>query len=169
LQEPDCQHPYKISYHWEEGVAPARNVLVRMLREEHLPVKVLLTQRSLLDVVPLRSGKGQSTRYVALRWGIPFDRVLYYARRASDHGALSGHFLGVLGADHAEDLDSARDLPSVYVAEKPNFAGLWEGIQAYRFDSDIFIPKSAKGLEPDGEGEESVLSADLTIHTGEEA
>ena len=36
-----------------------------------------------LDVIPIRSGKGQAIRYVAMRWGLPADKVLVYARRGS--------------------------------------------------------------------------------------
>jgi len=163
------QHHFKISYNYESGVAPRRREIQRLLRENDLRVKVLLSGSRWLDVIPLRSGKGQAIRYVAMRWGIPADRLLFYARRGSDHGALSGQFLGVLGSDHAPELNPSSSLPRVYLSKKPNFMGLLEGIQAYQFDSSITVPKSASGLNPEeADPHESVLSADLVVHRGDE-
>ncbi len=167
-EEEGRQHRFKISYTWESGVAPGRREIQKRLRERNLPVKVLLSDGFFLDVIPLRSGKGQAVRYVAMRWGIPADKVLYYARRGNDHEALSGQFLGVLGSDHAKELKPCRKLPRVYLAERPNFEGLLEGFRAYRFDSDIRIPDCARGMLPDEDRqEEAVLSPDVVAHAGD--
>jgi hypothetical protein len=104
-----------------------------------------------------------------MRWGIPADRVLFYARRGSDYEALSGQFLGVLGGDHALELKSTTSLPRVYLAEKPNFAGLVEGIRAYQFDGGIEVPESAEGLHPEeAEEQEAVLAPDMIAHSSDE-
>lgn len=170
LQEEDGrQHRFKISYTWDSAVAPRRREIQKMLREQNLPVKVLLSDGFFLDVIPLRSGKGQAVRYVSMRWGIPAEKVLYYARRGNDHEALSGQFLGVLGSDHAKELRPCRKLPRVYLAEKPNFEGLWEGIRAYGFDDNIRVPESAIGVPETGDSfNEGVLSPDLVVHGGDE-
>lgn len=168
-EEPGHQHRFKISYHFEKGVAPRRKEIQRLLRENGLRAKVILSQGKWLDVIPLRSGKGQAIRYVTMRWGIPADRVLFYARRGSDYEALSGQFLGVLGGDHALELKSTTSLPRVYLAEKPNFAGLVEGIEAYQFDGGIEVPESAEGLHPEeAEEQEAVLAPDMIAHSSDE-
>ncbi|MCB1063693.1 MAG: glycosyltransferase [Verrucomicrobiae bacterium] len=160
------QHRFKISYLWDAQVAPRRREIQKRLRARNLHVKVLLSDNFFLDVIPLRSGKGQALRYVAMRWGIPSDKVLFYARRGSDHEALTSQFLGVLGSDHAAELKSARNLPRVYLATQPSFMGLREGIRAYQFDSNIRVPESASGLEPgDGPQQEAVLSPDVVVHS----
>lgn len=170
LQEgKDRQHRFKISYIWEKGLAPRRREIQRLLRERNLPATVLLSDGCFLDVIPLRSGKGQAVRYVTIRWGIPADQVLYYARRGSDHSALSGQFLGVLGSDHSGELDPSRRLPRVYLADKPNFMGLLEGIRAYGFDSHIRVPESARGAPPEeGDADEAVLSPDVIVHPADD-
>ena len=95
-------------------------------------------------------------------------KVLFFARRGSDHEALSGQFLGVLAADHAPELKPSANLPRVYLAKGANFAGLLEGIRAYQFDASIRVPESASGLEPDGEASrESVLSPDVVANSDE--
>ena len=166
--EPDHQHPFKISFLYDASRAPRRRAIQRMLRERKIPAKVLLSDDFFLDVVPLRSGKGQAMRYVAMRWGIPADHVLFFARRGSDHEALSGQFLGVLASDHYPELDPCKHLPRVYVTEAPNYVGLLEGIRAYQFDGGIRVPESARGLEPDREMEqESVLSPDVVAHSAD--
>lgn len=162
------QHRFKISYHFEKGIAPKRREIHRLLRERNLPAKVILSQGQFLDVVPVRSGKGHAIRYIAMRWGIPADKVLFYARRGSDYEALSGQFLGVLGSDHALELKPSTSLPRVYLAKTPNFAGLLEGLEAYHFDSLIRVPESAQGLQPEeAKEQESVLAPDTVAHTSD--
>lgn len=168
-EEEGRQHQFKISYHFEKGEAPRRREIQRLLRENDLPAKVILSQGQWLDVIPIRSGKGQAIRYVTMRWGIPAERVLFYARRGSDYEALSGQFLGVLGGDHSLELKSTRSLPRVYQAKLPNFAGLVAGIEAYSFDGGIEVPESASGLEPDmAEDSEAVLAPDMVAHMTDE-
>ncbi len=161
------QHRFKVSYTWEAGVAPRRGEIQRRLREKKLPAKVLLSDDCWLDVIPIRSGKGQAIRYVAMRWGIPADKVLFYARRGSDYEALSGQFLGVLGSDHSGELRPSSRLPRVYLAERPNFQGLLEGVRAYRFEGDIRIPESARGVfdGTDQPPDEAALSPDMVVHS----
>ncbi len=167
LQEgPGSQHRFKVSFEFEEPTSPdARRNIQKILRGNGLPAKVLLSEGRWLDIVPLRSGKGQAIRYVAMRWGIPADRLLFYARRGSDYEALSGQFLAVLGSDHSLELHPSKSLPRVYVSKTPNFAGLWEGIKAYGFDGGIRIPESARGHQPEeSEIEEAVLAPDMVAH-----
>lgn len=162
------QHHFKISYDYVREVAPRRKEIQKLLRESNLPAKVILSEDQLLDVVPLRSGKGQAIRYITMRWGIPADRVLFYARRGSDYEALSGQFLGVLGSDHCLELKATTSLPRVYLAQSPNFIGLLEGIEAYQFDGDIQIPESARGLQAEkSENQEAVLSPDMVVHNND--
>lgn len=164
------QHRFKISYEISAQAAPKRRRdIQKLLRENNLQAKVLLSQGRWLDIVPLRSGKGQAIRYVTMRWGIPADRVLFYARRGSDYEAMSGQFLAVLGADHSLELNPSKSLPRVYVSKKPNFSGLWDGIRAYGFhDGEIRIPKSASGLQPEeAEENESVLAPDFVAHVND--
>ncbi len=164
------QHRFKISYIYDAEKAPRRRQIQKLLRRKNLQAKVLLSEGQWLDVIPQRSGKGQAIRYVALRWGIPADQLLFYARRGSDYEALSGQFLGVLGSDHANELKLSQHLPRVYCSKTPNFVGLLEGVKAYRFfDESIQVPEVAKGLEgAEDHEDEAVLSADVMVHTGEE-
>ncbi|MAS94289.1 MAG: HAD family hydrolase [Verrucomicrobiales bacterium] len=164
-EEEGRQHQFKISYNYEKGVAPRRREIQKLLRENNIPAKVILSMGCWLDVIPLRSGKGNAIRYIAMRWGIPADKVLFYARRGSDYEALSGQFLAVLGSDHSLELKSTASLPRVYLAKNPNFAGLLEGVEAYQFDGEIRVPDSAKRLMPEeAEERESVLSPDMVVH-----
>ncbi len=168
LQEnEDHQHRFKISYHFDPGAAPRRREIQKRLRQENISAKVLLSQGKWLDVIPLRSGKGLAIRYLAMKWGIQADRILFYARRGSDYEALSGQFLAVLGSDHSLELSQTVSLPRVYLAKAPNFSGFLEGIVAYQFHREICIPESALGrMPPEGSNEsEAVLSPDLTVHT----
>ena len=156
------QHEFKISYDYDPAEAPTRAQIQRQLRKLGLPAKVLLSSKRWLDVIPLRSGKGQAIRYVAMRWGLPADKVLVYARRGTDYEALSGQYLAVLAGDHAPELKPSSKLPRVYLAERPNFAGLIEGIRAYHFDSVVRVPESAGGMDPDVAHHDAVLAPDFT-------
>jgi len=164
-EEPDHQHRFKISYHLDSKVAPRRREIQRLLRKRDLPAKVILSQSRWLDVIPVRSGKGHAIRYLAMRWGLPADRILYYARRGSDYEALSGQFLAVIGSDHSIELTPSTNLPRVYLAKKPSFSGLLEGIDAYHFDDVIQVPLSARGVTPESSDVgEAVLAPDLSAH-----
>jgi sucrose-phosphate synthase len=172
LQEgADRQHRFKISYE-VKGNDPSlpRQKIQKLLRENNIRAKVLLSQGRWLDVIPLRSGKGQAIRYVAMRWGIPAHRVLIYARRGSDYEALSGQFLAVLGSDHSLELQTSGSLPRVYQSGLPNFEGLYDGIEAYGFDrGTIRIPEGASSLQPeDAEIKESVLAPDMVAHMSDD-
>ena len=164
------QHRFKISYIYDAEKAPRRRQIQKLLRKKNLQAKVLLSEGLWLDVIPQRSGKGQAIRYVALRWGIPADQLLFYARRGSDYEALSGQFLGVLGSDHASELKLSQNLPRVYCSRAHNFVGLLEGVKAYHFfDESIKVPEVAKGLEgTDDNEDEALLSTDVMVHTSEE-
>lgn len=167
---PGRQHRFKISYHYDKSKAPRRHLIHKLLRQEHLSAKVILSEGRWLDVIPLRSGKGQAIRYISMKWGIPVDHILFHARRGSDYGALSGSLLAVLGSDHSLELRQTTNLPRVYLAKSPNFSGFLEGIEAYQFDGRIRIPQSALGgVPPEGADEpEAVLSHDMIAHTSYE-
>ncbi|MEM7699383.1 MAG: HAD family hydrolase, partial [Verrucomicrobiota bacterium] len=167
-EEPGRQQQFKISYDYEKGVAPPRREIQRHLRENSVSAKVILSEGKFLDVIPLRSGKGNAIRYLTMRWGIPADRVLVHARRGSDYEALSGQFLAVLSADHSLELRKSVSLPRVFLSERPNYGGLLEGIFSYGFDDRIMVPDAADDLEQHDVSEpEAVLSPDMVAHLNE--
>lgn len=169
-EEEGHQHHFKISYHYDRTTAPPRREIQRLLRGQNISAKVILSGGRFLDIIPLRSGKGQAIRYLSMKWGIPMNRTLFHARRGSDYEALSGRILAVLPSNHNLELSKTRKLPSVYTAATPGFVGLLEGITAYQFDKDIQVPESARGSHSEEKVDfsEAVLSPDLLAHTSNE-
>ena len=130
--------------------------LQRILREEGIAAKVMVTARSYVDVVPLRSGKDVALRYIEHRWGIEPGRIFYFACYGNDMGAVRGRNLSVVPADGDRILRQFSARPRIYLAREKGLAGFFEGLDHYRFLEESHPPK------PDEEpGDDSVSQIEL--------
>ena len=156
LQEDRHQHLFKVSYLMDGSQAPGRMALQRILREEGIAAKVMVTARSYVDVVPLRSGKDVALRYIEHRWGIEPGRIFYFACYGNDMGAVRGRNLSVVPADGDRILRQFSARPRIYHAREKGLAGFFEGLDHYRFLEESHPPK------PDEEpGDDSVSQIEL--------
>ncbi len=133
-EEPFRQHRFKISYNLSPDSSTTLESVSRTLRKAGLQTKVILTEGTLLDVLPLRSGKGNAIRHLAMKWDIAANNILVFARHGNDAGALRGDHLGVLPRDHSEELDPIVDYPYVYVSNHTRYQAVLDGMDHYKFD-----------------------------------
>ena len=139
LQEQSEQRRYKISYNLDSKNVPSRRQIVRHLRKKRLRVKVIYSQNKYLDILPIRASKGLAVRYLAIKWGLPPERILVAGDSGNDEEMLSGDVLGVVVGNYSSELKRLRGKPRIYFAQDSYAHGIIEGIDHYQFFGDIKI------------------------------
>ncbi len=139
------QNVHKISYMAEPGRAPSVREIMRHLRRKDLHAKVIFSHNAFLDVVPVRASKGLAIRHLAIRWGIPPERILAIGDSGNDEEMLRGNLLGVVVANHSRELARLKGRRRVYFAAQANAGGILEGIDYYDFLGQIHIPNDEEG------------------------
>jgi sucrose-phosphate synthase len=158
MQEDAYQHKHKVSYMMEPKNAISRVVLQRLLREEGISAKVIVTAKSFVDVIPIRSGKDVALRYLENRWGIDPARIFYFGTYGNDSSAVRGRNLSALAGDADRVLRQLHSRPRLYHAEQPGLAGLFEGLEHYEFIQGTKPPRTTVD---DIEGDEDVAPVEL--------
>ena len=69
LQPRVHQSRFKISYYYDQQVAPSLEDITKLLHQEEQAVNVVASFGQYLDILPIRASKGLALRYVADRWG----------------------------------------------------------------------------------------------------
>jgi len=146
--EDEDQSFFKLSYKIDLSIAPNLPQIKRILRQNHLKVKTILSHDMYLDVIPSRAGSGLSIRHIAFKWDLPMEHILIAGDSGNDEGMLSGNTLGVVVGNYSKELERLRGYPRVYFAEAEHAAGISEGIRYYNFLDQITIPND-KSEEPD--------------------
>jgi len=139
------QARHKISYTYDKTVTPTAREIKRLLRTHDLPAKIVITNESCLDLLPIRASKGLAIRYLAMKWGLSLDRILVVGDSGNDEEMLIGDTLGVVVGNHSPELDKLKNKPRVYFARGEFALGIIEGLEHYRFFSDITIPGGKYG------------------------
>ncbi|MDZ7662667.1 HAD-IIB family hydrolase [Thiohalophilus sp.] len=134
------QREHKISYKIDPEKAPSVREIKRHLRRHDLHAKAILSEKTHLDLLPIRASKGLAIRYLSMKWGIPLDRILVVGDSGNDEEMLQGSTLGVVVANHSPELDKLRDKPRIYFSENSYADGIIEGIEYYNFLDKIRIP-----------------------------
>ena len=140
------QTEFKISYDIDPNVTPTAREIKRLLRQNDLHAKIVMTENRLLDLLPIRASKGLAIRYLAIKWGIPVGHTLVIGDSGNDEEMLLGDTLGVVVGNHSPELTKLRGKARIYFA-KGNFAnGILEGLAHYHFLTDITIPEELQSL-----------------------
>lgn len=158
LQEESYQHRFKISYLATSQEKPNRGALQRLLREAGLAAKVLVTARTFVDVIPIRSGKDVALRYLENRWGIDPSRIFYFGNYGNDAAAVRGRNLSAVAADADRVLLQSQPRPRLYHAQAKGIAALFEGLEHYGF---LEGDKPPGPTEQPTQGEENVPKHEL--------
>lgn len=127
-QPPHCQGPFKCSY--TLAVAPSERTLeglVTTMRRQRLRARLIYSSGRDLDVVPIRSGKGNAVRYVAERLGIPPEGVLACGDSGNDLDMLAMGGSAVVVANAQPELLASAPL-GAYRARAPYAAGIHEAL-----------------------------------------
>jgi sucrose-phosphate synthase len=151
LQEEHFQHRFKVSYLMDSKQASGRLILQRKLRESGLAAKVIVTAKSFVDVIPIRSGKDVALRYLENRWGIDPSRIFYFGTYGNDISAVRGRNLSVLAGDADRVLRQLHSRPRLYHAKGRGLAGFFEGLDHYEFIEGAKPPKPHENEVPSEE------------------
>ena len=133
LQAKAEQTAFKVSFYIDPRAALPIPEIERRLRKRELRCKVVFSLGQYLDVIPVRSSKGMAIRYLANRWGVPMERVLVAGDCGNDIEMLTGRSLGVVVANHGDEIDALRDQENIYFAQAGHAAGILEGAEHYGF------------------------------------
>ena len=141
LRAANEQSKFKISYDIEPGITPSSREIKRLLRQNDLRAKIVITEKRLLDLLPIRASKGLAIRYLAIKWGMPLEHILVVGDSGNDEEMLIGDTLGVVVGNHSPELTRLRGKARIYFAKGHYAKGIIEGIGHYHFLSDITIPE----------------------------
>lgn len=145
-QEEHEQSTFKISYGIDFSESPSLSQIKKMLRENGIRVKVVVSLGMFLDIIPARAGSGLCIRHMAFKWGFPLEHILVAGDSGNDEEMLAGNTLGVVVGNYSRELEKLRKFPRIYFADAHHAAGILEGMDYYSFLSEITIPND-KNIE----------------------
>ncbi|BDU71476.1 HAD-IIB family hydrolase [Mesoterricola silvestris] len=125
------QGPYKLSYTVRPGRFPPLEEVAASVNQAGLRANLVYSESRNLDVLPHCASKGHAVRYLAFKWGIPLDRFLVAGDSGNDRDMLLGDSLGIVVANHSQELGELRGRSRVYFASQAYAAGILEGIRHY--------------------------------------
>ena len=126
-QPPVEQRRHKRSYFVSE---PAVVAAIRAATVD-LPVRVIHSHGNLLDIVPMRAGKGSAMAWVARAMGIAPDHVYAAGDSGNDLDMLDACRNGILVANHSAELAPLVGRSTIYLARRSYAGGVVEGMRAY--------------------------------------
>lgn len=132
LQPVRFQTPYKVSFF---VTRPSTALDLRAeLDALGVRARVIYSGGRFLDVIPVRAGKRDATRYALRRWALDDPLVLACGDSLNDHDMISWQdSLGVIVGNAEESLRRLGQDPGVYLATLPHAAGVIEGAEAFGF------------------------------------
>jgi sucrose-phosphate synthase len=143
LQPAENQREFKLSYEVDPDAMPPVRELHALLRGHRLHARLIYSHQTLLDVLPVRAGKGQAVRYLAYKWGLPLGAFLVAGDSGNDEDMLRGDTLGIVVANHSQELGELRGIDQIYFAQASHAAGILEGMAHYRFAAEAMQSEAA--------------------------
>ena len=137
------QTSFKVSYYYDQKMAPTVEEIVSLLRQKEITANVTLSFGRYLDVVPSRASKGQALRYVSQRLDIPLEHMLAIGGSGADEDMMRGNMLAaVVGNRHYEELSQLVDQERIYFAKQEHAQGILEAMDYYDFFSACTVPQA---------------------------
>lgn len=134
LQPQGRQTEFKLSYFYDPELAAPIEEIIDTLHQNELTANVFTSFGQFIDIVPARASKGQALRWVALRLGIPLERILVAGGSGADEDLMRGNTLAVVVANrHEEELSELVDLERVYFSRASHARGILEAAEHYDF------------------------------------
>lgn len=97
-----------------------------------LQARVIFSHENLLDILPVRAGKGAAMCFVADTLGVARSAVFAAGDSGNDEDMLTACDNAILVGNHSEEVAALRDQPNVYVARRSFGAGALEGVLSHR-------------------------------------
>ncbi len=132
LQEEAAQREFKLSYYVDaDFVEDDLNAIYKLLYENKLRAKLLLTENRFLDILPFRASKGNAIRFLSNKWRTPVEKFITAGNSGNDIDMLKGRVKGIVVGNHSPEMLSLRNLKDIYFAEKDLSEGVLEGVAYY--------------------------------------
>ncbi len=132
LQEPAAQREFKLSYYVNKDFSDDDlNAIYKLLHENKLRAKLLLTESRFLDILPFRASKGNAIRFLSNKWQTPVEKFLTAGNSGNDIDMLKGRVKGIVVANHSPEMASLKNLKDIYFARKNLSEGVLEGLTYY--------------------------------------
>lgn len=131
-QADEWQSPFKCSYYLEEDADRWLREIRRQLDAAGVQAKVVYSAGRFLDLLPLRSGKGEAVRYLAAEMDIPASHVVTCGDTGNDLDMMRPElgFRCIAVGNASEELRSFRGA-HVYHARASFAGGIREGLEHY--------------------------------------
>jgi sucrose-phosphate synthase len=132
LQEHAAQREFKLSYYVGKNFTDEDlNAIYKLLNENKLRAKILLTENRFLDILPFRASKGNAIRFLSNKWKTPVEKFLTAGNSGNDIDMLKGRVKGIVVANHSPEMRPLRNLKDIYFAQKNLSEGVLEGVNYY--------------------------------------
>lgn len=125
LQGPEGQGPWKLSF---TASARAAAEAGQRLAEAGLRANLIHSDGQFLDVLPEGVSKGAAVRFFSDTCGVPLSRIAVAGDTGNDLDLLTSGALGILVANHTDELAPLRSDPRVHAAAEAHAAGVLEGL-----------------------------------------
>jgi sucrose phosphatase-like protein len=132
MQDREWQSPFKSSYYLEENVEERLGEIHNRLETASIQAKVVYSAGRFLDLLPIRSGKGEAVRFAARHEGIGPENVITAGDTGNDLDMMRPElgFRSIAVGNAADELEVYR-APHVYHARAFYAAGIQEGLEAH--------------------------------------
>jgi sucrose-phosphate synthase len=133
LQADENQRQFKLSYNFIPAHFEGIRKISKLMRRNDLHTKIIHSHGRFLDFLPLRASKGLAIRYICMKWGVDFKKVMVAGDSGNDREMLSGETLSVVVGNFSPELKSLPQTPTIYFATDKYSAGIIEGMKYYGF------------------------------------
>jgi sucrose-6F-phosphate phosphohydrolase len=132
MQDQQWQSPFKSSYFLEENIEQRLKEIRDGLSGAGLQAKVVHSAGRFLDLLPIKSGKGEAVKFLAQKLNVPPDAVITAGDTGNDLDMMRPElgFRCIAVGNAAPEL-KAFEGPQVYHAQADFAAGIHEGLRHY--------------------------------------
>jgi len=132
MQDQQWQSDFKSSYYLEENAEARVQEIRQRLADRGLQAKVIYSAGRFLDLLPVKSGKGEAVRYVAQRLQLDPANVITCGDTGNDLDMMRPElgFRSIAVGNATPEL-KAFEAPHVYHARADYAAGIIEGLEHF--------------------------------------
>jgi len=132
MQDAQWQSPFKSSYYLEDKVEEGLKKINQQLECAGLCAKVVYSAGKFLDLLPIRSGKGEAVKFVAQKLGVEPCDVVTCGDTGNDIDMMRTElgFRSITVGNATSELKAFKS-ERVYHAKNNFAAGIQEGLEAY--------------------------------------
>jgi len=132
MQEKEAQWDYKLSYYANKEFADDDIAeIYRLLDFYRLKAKVLFSEKSFIDFLPFRAGKGKAINYLSFKWHIPIEDFSVFGNSGNDEGMLMTKANATVVGNYSSELEKLKKNKKIYFAKESLANGILEGLKYF--------------------------------------